>query len=507
MPQVVRNANRWRMSKSAYSSLCELARERALIATTASVLGWDQETFLPVKAVDYRAKQLGWLSGKAHELATSSAWEKALEEAEAEGSNDPLESANLREFRHHYDRSAKLSRELVEHETQTSSRAKSAWMEARRKSDFSVFAPALETLLDIARQKADLWGFKEEPYDALLEEYERGSTTAEVADLFGSCRASIIEIAREAVENSSDTPANLLEGDYPVERQKVLNREIAESLGFDFEAGCINTVTHPFCTHLGPDDTRLTTRYDTTDFLSSLFGVMHEAGHGLYDQGLPNSEHGMPSGQAVSLGIHESQSRLWENHVGRSRAFWEKWLPRASDIFPGLRRFSLDEFLEGVNRANYSCIRVEADEATYDLHILLRFSIERRLLNRDLEIAEVPEAWNEEFRSLFGFLPPDDASGCLQDIHWSMGGLGYFSTYTIGNLNSAQLFKAATSSEEISCECDKANYLPLLEWMRKNIHSAGSIMLPQELMLSATGEHTNPSYYLHHLRKRFCKGA
>ncbi len=507
MPQVVRNAKRWRMSKSAYSSLCELARERALIATTASVLGWDQETFLPVKAVDYRAKQLGWLSGKAHELATSSAWEKALEEAEAEGSNDPLESANLREFRHHYDRSAKLSRELVEHETQTSSRAKSAWMEARRKSDFSVFAPALETLLDIARQKADLWGFKEEPYDALLEEYERGSTTAEVADLFGSCRASIIEIAREAVENSSDTPANLLEGDYPVERQKVLNREIAESLGFDFEAGCINTVTHPFCTHLGPDDTRLTTRYDKTDFLSSLFGVMHEAGHGLYDQGLPNSEHGMPSGQAVSLGIHESQSRLWENHVGRSRAFWEKWLPRASDIFPDLRRFSLDEFLEGVNRANYSCIRVEADEATYDLHILLRFSIERRLLNRDLEIAEVPEAWNEEFRSLFGFLPPDDASGCLQDIHWSMGGLGYFSTYTIGNLNSAQLFKAATSSEEISCECDKANYLPLLEWMRKNIHSAGSIMLPQELMLSATGEHTNPSYYLHHLRKRFCKGA
>ena len=506
MPQVVSTAKRWRMSKSAYHSLCELARERALIATTASVLGWDQETFLPVKAVEYRAKQLGWLSGKAHELATSSAWEKALGEAEAEGSTDPLESANLREFRHHYDRSARLSRELVEHETQTSSRAKSAWMEARKKSDFSLFAPALGTLLDIARQKADLWGFAEEPYDALLEEYERGSTTAEVAELFGSCREAIIEIAREAVENSSDTPANLLEGDYPVEQQKVLNREIAESLGFDFEAGCINTVTHPFCTHLGPDDTRLTTRYDETDFLSSLFGVMHEAGHGLYDQGLPDSQHGMPSGQAVSLGIHESQSRLWENHVGRSRAFWEKWLPRASDIFPDLRRFSLDQFLEGVNRANYSCIRVEADEATYDLHILLRFSIERRLLNRDLEIAEVPEAWNEEFRSLFGFLPPDDASGCLQDIHWSMGGLGYFSTYTIGNLNSAQLFKAATSSEEISCECDKANYLPLLEWMRKNIHSAGSIMLPQELMLSATGEHTNPSHYLRHLRKRFCQG-
>ena len=495
------------MSKSAYESLCELARERALIATTSSVLGWDQETFLPTKAVDYRARQLGWLSGKAHELATSSEWEKALQEAESEGSNDPLKSANLREFRHHYDRSARLSRELVELETRTSSRAKAAWMQARKESNFSVFAPALETLLDIARQKADLWGFQEEPYDALLEEYERGSTTAEVADLFDSCRDAIIEIAREAVENSSATPANLLEGDYPVEKQKLLNQEIAESLGFDFEAGRINTVTHPFCTHLGPEDTRLTTRYDEKDFLSSLFGVMHEAGHGLYDQGLPSSQHGMPSGQAVSLGIHESQSRLWENHVGRSRPFWEKWLPRASDIFPDLRRFSLDEFLQGVNRANYSCIRVEADEATYDLHILLRFSIERRLLNRDLEIAGVPEAWNEEFRSLFGFLPPDDASGCLQDIHWSMGGLGYFSTYSIGNLNSAQLFRAAISNEEVSTECSKANYLPLLGWMRANVHSAGSTMLPQELMLSATGEHTNPSHYLEHLRSRFCPGA
>lgn len=506
MLEVPQDVKRWRMSKSSYESLCELARERALISTTASVLSWDQETFLPTKALDHRAKQLGWLSGKAHELATSPEWRRNLEKAEEEGSDNMLESANLREFRHHYDRSAKLPRELVEHETTTSSRAKAAWMQARKESDFSLFAPALETLLELARQKADLWGFSGEPYDALLEEYERGSTTAEVAALFDSCRESIIEIAHEAVEHSQSTPADLLEGDYPVVSQKLLNREIAESLGFNFDAGRIDTVTHPFCTHLGPDDTRLTTRYDENDFLSSLFGVMHEAGHGLYDQGLPNSQHGLPSGQAVSLGIHESQSRLWENHVGRSRPFWEKWLPRAADIFPSLRRFSLDEFLSGVNRANYSCVRVEADEATYDLHILLRFSIERRLLNRDLEVAEVPEAWNEEFRSLFGFLPPDDASGCLQDIHWSMGGLGYFSTYSIGNLNSAQLFAAATTDDGISSECSRANYLPLLAWMREHIHAAGSTKLPQELMLSATGERTNPSFYLKHLRSRFCQG-
>ena len=497
-------AKRSRMSASAYQSLCELARERALISTTASVLGWDQETGLPPAAVNYRASQLSWLSGKAHELTTSSRWRDALEAAEAEDSNDPVVRANLREFRHHFDRSTKLPRDLVERETESASRGKAAWMEARKNSDFSRFAPSLENLLEIAREKAELWGYQGEPYDALLEEYERGSDTAAVASLFDRFREPVAEIAREAVENSKSTPPDLLDGHYPVEDQKTLNHEIAESLGFNFQAGRIDTVTHPFCTHLGPYDTRLTTRYDERDFLSSLFGVMHEAGHGLYDQGLPGDEHGLPSGQAVSLGIHESQSRLWENHVGRSRPFWEKWLPRAAEIFPNLRALSLDDFLGGVNRANYSCIRVEADEATYDLHILLRFSIERRLLNRDLEVIDIPEAWNAEFESLFGFRPPDDANGCLQDIHWSMGGLGYFSTYSIGNLNSAQLHAAATRDDAVASAGARADYLPLLKWMQDRVHAAGSTLLPQDLMESATGEPTNPEHYLAHLRERFC---
>jgi carboxypeptidase Taq len=507
LPGKARDAKRSSMSTNAYQSLCELARERALISTTASVLGWDQETRIPSAALEYRASQLAWLSGKAHDLATSPSWLKALEQAESDGSEDPVIAANLREFRHQFDRASKLPTELVERDTRTSSRGKAAWVEARGKSDFSIFAPALEDLLDIARQKADLWGYDGEPYDALLEEYERGSSTAEVAALFEGFREAIIDTAREAVENSRSTPADLLDGNYPVEDQKVLNREIAESLGFDFEAGRIDTVTHPFCTHLGPNDTRLTTRYDERDFLSSLFGVMHEAGHGLYDQGLTKDQHGLPSGQAVSLGIHESQSRLWENHVGRARAFWEKWLPRAAEIFPGLRRLSLDEFLRGVNRAKYSCIRVEADEATYDLHILLRFSIERRLLNRELEIADVPGAWNDEFEDLFGFRPPDDANGCLQDIHWSMGGLGYFSTYSIGNLNSAQLYTAATNDRDVASACSRADYLPLLKWMQDTVHSRGSTLLPQDLMKSATGKRTNADAYLTHLRKRFCQNG
>lgn len=488
---------------SGYQTLCDLARERALLTTTSSVLGWDQETRLPPAAVPYRAQQLAYLSGKAHELATSERWQSSLEQAEAEGAEDATIQANLREFRHHFNRSTKLPQELVERASETSSRAKAAWQEARENSDFSLFAPLLGQLLDIAREQADRWGYEDEPYDALLEEYERGSSTADVAALFDRFREPVAAIAAEAVERSKSTPADLLDADYPIEKQKILNREMAESVGFDFEAGHIDTVTHPFCTHLGPRDTRLTTRYLERDFLSSLFGVLHETGHGLYDQGLPGDDHGLPSGEAVSLGIHESQSRLWENHVGRSRAFWEKWLPRAAELFPNLRSLSLDEFLKGVNRAEYSCVRVEADEATYDLHILLRFALERRLLNRELEVADVPEAWNAEFESLFGFRPPDDAHGCLQDIHWSMGGFGYFSTYSIGNLNSAQLYASAMKDDAVSSAVDSADYLPLLKWMQEQVHGPGSTLFPQDLMEAASGERTNPDHYIAHLRNRF----
>lgn len=488
---------------SAYHDLCQLAQEQALLSTTAAVLGWDQETSLPSSAIPYRASQLAYLSGQAHSLSTSDRWRALLEAAEEETPDSATAKANLREFRHQFDRATCLSRDLVEEATKASSLAKAAWGEAREKSDFKIFAPHLETLLNIARRKADLWGYEEEPYDALLEGFERGAKTNDVVRIFDSFQDELADVSREAVARSSSTPSDLLHGHYPLADQQRLNQEIAEEIGFDFTAGRIDTVTHPFCTHLGPRDTRLTTRYDEQDFASSLFGVLHEAGHGMYDQGLPESEHGLPSGAAVSLGIHESQSRLWENHVGRSRPFWERWLPRAVEIFPSLAKVSLDEFLSAINRATYSPIRVEADEATYDLHILLRFNIERRMLRGELSPNDVPDAWNEQFEAFFGFLPPDDAHGCLQDIHWSMGGLGYFPTYTLGNLNAAQLFQAAQKDSEVSSAFDAANFQPLLRWMQKQVHAAGSTLFPQELMEQATGEATNPSHHLSHLRTRF----
>ena len=485
-------------------SIFEKARELAVIHSSAAVIGWDQETYLPPAAAQYRAGQLAWLSSRAHELATSDAWKKDLEAAEAaDTGTDPKLTANLNELRREFDRATKLPVELVARDSVASSLAKHAWADARERSDFPTFAPHLETLLGIAREKAGLWGYTDEPYDALLDGYERATSTAAVAGLFDAMRPALREIASAAVEKSASKQPRLPDGPYPIEAQQQFNARIAEAIGFDFQAGRIDTTTHPFCTTLGPRDVRLTTRYMESDFTSSLFGVLHEAGHGLYEQGLPADDFGLPSGSAVSLGIHESQSRLWENHVGRSRTFWEKWYPAAQESFPQLAGFPLEKFLDYLWRAEFSPVRVEADEATYDLHILLRFELERRMVNGTLAVADVPAAWNEGFRELFGFVPEDDRHGCLQDIHWSMGGLGYFATYTLGNINSAQLFAAAQNEPAVASAIARADYAPLLAWLRKSVHAHGATLDPAELIRQATGRTPSTDDYLAHLKSRY----
>ena len=477
-----------------------LVREHALLTSTAAVLSWDQETYMPSGAIAYRADQLAYLSGKAHELLTSAQYGEALELAEQDLE---LDVHDLRELRHSYDQALKLSTEFVERSARANATGQATWAEAREKSDFSLFAPALQELVSIAREKADAYGYVDERYDALLGEYERNASTAQVSQLLDELIEGLVPLAAEAVERSKSVPADRLGGHYPIAKQKELNRQIAESLGYDFNEGRIDTTAHPFCTTLGPRDVRLTTRYDERDFTSSLLGVLHETGHGLYEQGLPADRFHLPAGQAVSLGIHESQSRLWENHIGSSRAFWEKWLPVAQEMFENLKALSVDEFLKSIYRASYTPVRVEADEVTYDLHIALRFKIERMIINDEITVGEIPDIWNGLFESYFGFRPKNDAEGCLQDIHWAMGGLGYFPTYSLGNLNAAQLFEAAAKDESVKAGLEMADYLPVLEWQREHVHSQGSRLFPQDLMIQATGSPTKVSPYLEHLRKRF----
>jgi len=493
------------MTERAYDRLAELSREIQLVGDAQSLLGWDQEVLLPAKGVTYRAEQMSWFSGWAHEKFTSKQVGDWIDEAESEASGE-IERANLREWRHDYERATALPRELVEEFAETQVKAKAAWAEARERADFGAFAPTLQRLVDLCREQAERWGYQEHLYDALLDRFERGTSTARVADTLGDLRSRLIPIVEEATaRRTPDCPK--LQGHYPVEKQKALNREVAESIGFDFDAGRIDTAVHPFCSGMGPFDTRLTTRYDESDFRSSLFGVLHETGHGLYEQGLDEAHRGQPVGQAVSLGVHEAQSRLWENHVGRSRSFWEQWLPRAVHYFPHLEGVTVDEMYAAVNRAEASYIRVEADEVTYDLHILLRFELERALFSDELTVEDLPAEWNRRFQSYFGLEVPSDAEGCLQDIHWSMGVFGYFPTYSLGNVNAAHLAKAAVESRpEIDEQMERGDYTGLLGWMRERIHGRGSVSLPDELVAEAAGRPADATALVEHLRRRYLPG-
>ncbi|MGH7972240.1 MAG: carboxypeptidase M32, partial [Limisphaerales bacterium] len=338
----------------------------------------------------------------------------------------------------------------------------------------------------------------------LLEEHEPGMRTAQVRSLFAELRPAIGEVMGKAVERSAAVPPDLIEGNYPVAAQQALNRKVAEAMGFDFAAGRIDTTTHPFCTTLGPGDCRLTTRYNERNFTQSLYGIMHEAGHGLYEQGLPAEYFGSPLCMAASLGIHESQSRLWENHVGRHPRFWEHWHPIACEHFPELKRLTPTQLAAAVNRVTPSFIRVEADQVTYDLHIILRFEVEVKLMEKQLAAGDVPAYWNENFQSMLGLKVERDADGCLQDIHWSLGELGYFPTYTLGNLNAAQIMERVLQDQPgLEGELSRGEYGNLLKWLRERVHRHGLRYHSQDLMQKATGEPTSGKHHLDYLRKKF----
>lgn len=493
---------------SAYERLTALGKELQLVSDSAALLGWDQEVLLPSRGIPYRAEQMSWFCGYVHERFTAAEVGEWIAEAEDQTkAGDVVAAANCREWRHEYDRSTCLPTKLVQELAEARVHSQAAWAEARKVSDFRRFSPHLQKLVDLSREHAERWGYDDQLYDALIDRFERGATARGLVGTLGSLRTDLLPIV-EAATSRPPYDRSGLSGHYPVERQQAFNREVAESIGFDFEAGRIDTAVHPFCSGMAPYDTRLTTRYDETDFLSSLFGVLHEAGHGLYEQGLPKDWRGQPVGNSVSLGVHESQSRLWENHVGRSRGFWEKWLPRAIHFFPHLMGLTPEDLYAAVNQAERSHIRVEADEVTYDLHILLRFELECAIFSGDLAIADIPGEWNRRFESYFGLPVRNDAEGCLQDIHWSMGIFGYFPTYSLGNLNAAHLASAAKSQDPaVDAAFASADYAPLLAWMRKHLHEAGSLHLPDDLVTRAAGAPVTSEALVSHLRERYLGGS
>lgn len=487
---------------SSYTWLLQRFREVALVGSSAAALSWDQETYMPPAAAAWRGDQLAHLGGLAHRLATEPAVGEHLKAAEDVGyAPGSAQAVNLREWRRAYEREARLPVSHVEAFERTRAAATVAWRDARARSDFRAFLPHLAAVLALVRERAALWSGGQASYDVLFDAYEPGATVRETAPLLrdvAQAASALLQRARPGADRDA------IRGDYPVAGQQRLNEAVARAVGFNFDAGRIDTTTHPFCTSLGTGDVRLTTRYNTADPFVSLFGVLHEAGHGLYEQGLLPEAFGQPVGSAASLGIHESQSRTWENKLGRSRPFWEHWLPKAQAELPDLRRFGVDDIVAAVNAVKPTFIRVEADEVSYDLHIALRFELEVALVEGTLEPAGVPEAWNRRFLELTGLEVPDDARGCLQDVHWSHGLIGYFATYTLGNLASAQLFAALRRDvPDLDARTRAGDFAPTLAWMRSKIHRHGMWYTPGELIRMATGEPLSARAHAAYLEGKF----
>ncbi|MFQ5490646.1 MAG: carboxypeptidase M32 [Phycisphaerae bacterium] len=489
----------------AYDTLLERIRDIGRLGAVEELLDWDQETYMPEKGAEGRAESLALIAAITHDRRTSAEIGDLLAELDAGVETDPARATNIRETRRLYDRAVKVPTELVKEITHTSSLAKQAWQQARAESKFELFAPLLSKLLDLKRAQADHIGYDDEPYDALMDEFEPGVRTVEVADIFAELRQQLAPLVRALADATHKPDFSILQRHYPRAGQEAMGRKFAELMGFDFQAGRLDVAVHPFCLSMSSTDVRLTTRYDEHYMPCAIFGVMHEAGHGLYEQGLDSAHRFTPMGQAVSLGIHESQSRLWENMVGRSRPFWEGRYGYACELFPdALTGVPLDDFYAAINTVQPSLIRVEADEVTYNLHIVLRFEIERALLNATLDVADLPEAWNQAMTDLVGITPKNNAEGCLQDIHWSLGAFGYFPTYALGNLYSAQFFAAArTALDNLDDQIRRGQLLPLRDWLGDNIHRQGMRYRAGELCERVTGQPLSADAFVNYVNAKF----
>jgi len=492
------------MPSDTYEAFIRRVREIGQLAATEALLDWDYEVNMPPGGLKTRAEQLALIAALAHERRTDPRLGELIAQLEGR-TDDPIQATNVREMRRVFDRAVKVPSDLVRRISRATTLAKDAWTRAREQNDFPRFAPHLQELLELKREVADRIGHAGERYDALLDEYEPGMTSAQVAAIFDSLKGPLSQFVKDIAGAPVRPDAGLLRRHFPRPAQEAFARRMAEAIGFDFQRGRLDVSTHPFCSGAGPGDVRLTTRYYEDYFSPSVFGVLHEAGHGLYEQGLDEQHVFTPMGQAASLGIHESQSRMWENFVGRSRAFWECYYPEAQAAFPAaLGDVSLDAFHGAINVVAPSLIRVEADEVTYNLHIILRFELERALISERLAVRDVPAAWNDRMRELLGIAPPTNREGCLQDIHWSMGAFGYFPTYALGNLYAAQFYEAAGRAiPDLEKTFRRGDFAPLRDWLRANIHVHGQRYHAAELVRRVTDRPLSADAFLRYVRGKF----
>jgi carboxypeptidase Taq len=491
-----------------YEEVCRHARRTAMLASISALLEWDERVYLPTDGAEYRADECTYLAGTMHERWIDPKFGDALAAlADSPLVADPTSDAAtvIRRLKRQRDKKVKLPQRLVEELARTAVLGQHAWEEARKQNDFEKFRPLLEKTIDLKKEQAEALGYADCPYDALLDDFEPDERTANVRRVLADLREQLVPLVAAIGASPRRPNVDILKRSYPVDHQEAFGREAASAIGFDFRAGRIDVTAHPFCTTLGPRDCRITTRYHEDFFPAAFFGTLHESGHGIYEQGLPPENYGLPTGEAISLGVHESQSRMWENLVGRSLSFWKHFYPEAQKHFPqSLGSVSLDEFYFAINDVRPSLIRIEADEATYNLHILIRFELEQDLLDGKLAAADAPEAWRDKYQKYLGVSSPTDDDGVLQDVHWSAGLVGYFPTYSLGNLYAAQYFeKAREDLGDLDAMFARGEFQPLRDWLRENIHRHGQRHTAAELVRRVTGKPLSHEPLMRHLRGKF----
>ena len=495
--------------------LIELDREVGLLGHIQALLGWDQETYMPAKAVDERSEQLAFIEGLAHDRLVApeigdllAALGSTAFNPSGDASLAERERAYLRVLRREYDKATKLPSDLVAELARVASLAQAAWAEARERSDFPSFAPHLERIIELKKRQAACLGSGKNPYDSLLDLFEPGSTEASMTEAFAHLRGDLVSLlgkigSRPQVEDS------FLHRPCPADRQAAISEWLMGLLSYDRGRGRLDTVAHPFTTTRGVDDIRITTRYLDNYFPSGLFSTLHEAGHALYELGIsPGPEFSRTRlHEAASMAVHESQSRMWENMVGRSATFWKGNYARLSSLAgDSLQGIGQEAFVRAINKVEPSLIRTEADEVSYGLHVILRFELESSLISGNLAVKDLPAAWNVKMKELLGVQPPDDARGCLQDVHWSAGLFGYFPSYALGNLYAAQFWSVMKREmPDIDARIESGDLASVLGWLGRNIHQPGATHLPAELLRRVTGGSLDQRHFVAYLNEKYSR--
>lgn len=491
-------------SQELYGEYTARMQKIADVKYSAAVLQWDQETYLPPKGAEFRARQLATLSEIAHEWFTTPQFGQLLEELQARQDLADDQQRNVALSLEDYNKQKKFTPAFVRRLSEAGSRCFHTWLQARTANSFALFSPELQNMVELKKEEAALAGYEQHPYNALLDQYEKGATVSLLDKVFTEVRQPLRDLLNR-ISGGRPVDDQFLRGNYPKQQQWDFGMQLIRQLGFDFEAGRQDLSEHPFTTNFNSLDVRITTRVDEQDFANMTWSCIHETGHALYEQGLPAEYYGLPLGEYASLGIHESQSRLWENNIGRSYEWWQTVYPRLQAVFPKqLDAVSLEKFHKGINKVQPALIRTEADEVSYHFHVMIRYELEKRLIEGSLSVDEIPAWWNEHYAAWLGVTVPDDKRGCLQDVHWSHGSFGYFPTYSLGSFYAAQFFAAAKDQVPgLQESIGRGDTTPLLNWLRENIHRWGRRYTSEELCRKATGKNLDIGYFMQYLLDKY----